>query len=68
MQKRDKRQKDKTWGLCGMALTAYIHSVNPLTVTSLLCDEAHDTVNPSGVNIDATGLELDLDGIYTKII
>ena len=51
-----------------MALTAYIQSVNPLTVTSLLCDEVHDTVNPSGVNIDATGLELDLDGIYTKII
>lgn len=49
-------------------LTAYIHSVNPLTVTSLLCDEVHDTVNPSGVNIDATVLELDLDGIYTKII
>ena len=51
-----------------MALIAYVQSVNPLTVTSLLCDEVHDTVNPSGVNIDATGLELDLDGIYTKII
>ena len=68
MRKRDKRQKDKTLGLCGMALIAYVQSVNPLMDTSLLCDEVHDTVNPSGVSIDATGLGLDLDGIYTKII
>lgn len=51
-----------------MALTAYVQSVNTLTVTSLLCDEVHATVNPSVVNIDATGLGLDVYGIYTKII